>query len=342
MHILRPHVPWCYLPTSHRYSADVDSFDLLNFNSHNELMNYWSNDEAIVIQSQQRYLLQLEYVDRQIGRLIDRLEEAGLYDECLLIVTADHGVSFRAGQARRQATPETMADVLSVPLFVKRPGQAEGETSDLHAETIDVFPTITDVLGIQLRHPVDGRSVFDESQPDREQKFYSHLLTKVPVDVKVIVETDLPKMLRERFGDPRDPRALFRVGPVPELVGRRVDSLPLVAEPQGRLELVRYGDEASEGQDAYVPCFFEGYVRAPKVAEQPQLVAVAVNGVIGAVTRTYLLEEMKERWGTLVAEDLFHPGKNDVRFYLVTPAPGTGGWRLSPCEFRLIPEPPPF
>ena len=40
-------------------------------------------------------------IEELVGELLDRLTEIGIRDRCLLIVTADHGISFRAGQDRR-------------------------------------------------------------------------------------------------------------------------------------------------------------------------------------------------------------------------------------------------
>ena len=57
------------------------------------------------------------------ARLLDRLAETGVLDQCLLIVTSDHGVSFRPGHSRRLPDPDNLADIASVPLFIKLPGQ---------------------------------------------------------------------------------------------------------------------------------------------------------------------------------------------------------------------------
>ena len=58
------------------------------------------DDPWAVVQAQQRYLLQAAMVNRILGRLIDRLRQAGLYERSLIIVTADHGMSFVPGEPR--------------------------------------------------------------------------------------------------------------------------------------------------------------------------------------------------------------------------------------------------
>ena len=47
-----------------------------------------------------------------------------------------------------------------MPLFVKRPGQRRGRVSDVYARTLDVTPTIADVLGWRLGYRADGHSAF--------------------------------------------------------------------------------------------------------------------------------------------------------------------------------------
>ena len=96
----------------------------------------------------QRHLLQVGYTDRLLGRLLDRLRQAALFDRSLVVVTADHGVSFRAGLRSRGASLGTAPGVAPVPLFVKAPGQRSGRVVRTQVRTIDVLPTIADLLGV--------------------------------------------------------------------------------------------------------------------------------------------------------------------------------------------------
>ena len=47
------------------------------------------------------------------------LKESGIYDECLLILVADHGVSFVPGATRRNVIEDNLADIANIPLIVK-------------------------------------------------------------------------------------------------------------------------------------------------------------------------------------------------------------------------------
>ena len=55
----------------------------------------------------QRHLAQVGFVDRLVGDLIGRLRDVGVYDKALVIITADHGASYREGRSRRQPQPSS-------------------------------------------------------------------------------------------------------------------------------------------------------------------------------------------------------------------------------------------
>ena len=65
----------------------------------------------------------------------------------------------RRGGSRRYVTAENVADIASVPLFVKYPGRTEGRVDSRRANTTDIVPTVADVVGIDLPWHVDGRSL---------------------------------------------------------------------------------------------------------------------------------------------------------------------------------------
>jgi membrane-anchored protein YejM (alkaline phosphatase superfamily) len=139
LHIQLPHLPWHYLPSGHAYSP----FGWFTAKGH------YLRDPSWAIDAWQRHLLQVGFVDLLLGELLDRLEEIDLYEECLLVVTADHGISFwpgwHYGSLKDQNHPE---DALAVPLLIKLPNQRRGEVSWRNVESIDIAPTIAEVIGV--------------------------------------------------------------------------------------------------------------------------------------------------------------------------------------------------
>lgn len=104
------------------------------------------------------YLSGIRYLDHQLGQLFQRLREAGLSDNSLTIITADHGEEFREHGRfiHAQAYDETMR----VPLLVRFPGgEYSGATVSALVESTDILPTILDVLDLPAPSPLQGRSL---------------------------------------------------------------------------------------------------------------------------------------------------------------------------------------
>ncbi|MEX2253765.1 MAG: sulfatase-like hydrolase/transferase, partial [Thermoleophilaceae bacterium] len=142
MHLLLPHVPWERMPSGKRYPTEDETLVGL------QGTEKWTDDRQRIRENHQRYLLQLAYTDRVLGRVLDKLRATGAYDRSLIVLTADHGVSFKPDDQRREINSANAEDIFPVPLFVKRPGQGRGRVLDRHVETIDIVPTIADALGI--------------------------------------------------------------------------------------------------------------------------------------------------------------------------------------------------
>jgi hypothetical protein len=163
-HILFPHVPWNTTSSFKMYAPD-------QLFGHNMDTEYWLENEHYVLQNYQRYLLQVSATDRLLGEFLDRLKDENIYDTALIIVTADHGVSFHPLQHRRSAElVANPAEIINVPLFVKLPGQRDAAVSDENVESIDIAPTLAEVLGFELPWVTDGSSVFDERASSRPRK----------------------------------------------------------------------------------------------------------------------------------------------------------------------------
>ncbi len=119
----------------------------------------WSDDPFAWRLGMQRHLLQTAFADRMIGRLLARLQADGVYDRAMIVVTADHGVSFRRGQSRRGPNPLNFSDIASVPLVIKYPDRQGGRVDDSLVRTIDIVPTIAAELGVKVPWSAQGRPI---------------------------------------------------------------------------------------------------------------------------------------------------------------------------------------
>jgi len=105
-------------------------------------------------------------VDEGVGEIIDTVDELGLAEDTLIIFTSDNGpwISYgdHAGQTGiyREAKGTTFEGGVRVPFVARWKGTIpEGVTSNTHAMTIDLFPTIANYIGASLpEHKIDGKS----------------------------------------------------------------------------------------------------------------------------------------------------------------------------------------
>ncbi len=151
-HLILPHSPWRFMPSGHQYPGEYSV-------EGRDRSGVWTTQEWPVLHAHQRHLLQVQYTDRLLGKLLRRLDETGIYDRALIVVVADHGAGFVPGQSARKVTADNVADIARVPLLVKLPGQTTPKVDLRTARTVDILPTIADVLGIQVPWKLDGTLV---------------------------------------------------------------------------------------------------------------------------------------------------------------------------------------
>jgi len=116
---------------------------------------------------------EIGYMDYHIGQLFEFLKQQGLYDNTLIIFTSDHGETFVDDQRGITKHGFFLYDeLLKVPLIIKLPHQAlGGKVIDTQVSSLDIVPTILDVLGVDHRgYP--GRSLLpvirgEDGEPDK-------------------------------------------------------------------------------------------------------------------------------------------------------------------------------
>ena len=317
---LLPHYPYEYLPSGKSYRTDRRLYGLAT----PEDWDKWHDDEWAVLQGYQAHLLQVGFADKLIGRLLARLKEVGLYDPSLIVVTADHGASFHSGGNRRKLTQTNYQDILPVPFIIKAPYQQEWERNDRNVESIDILPTLADVLGMDLPWPVDGQSALDPSVAERQQKsIYASYTSREPLTFPAKMLDARHAALERKLtllGSGTISEKLFKIGPYGDLVGRRVADVVVGGDADVKLGLYQPALFAHvQPNSDFIPAHITGYVRSGWDAEAPLNLAVAINGTIRATTRTYTfpLAGKRKVWSAVVAEDSFHDGSNEVEVFVI-------------------------
>ena len=307
IHSMLPHMAFEYVPSGRRYR--LPDRERLAFRR-TGLFEGASAEYADTIH--QRHLAQVGFVDRLVGDLLRRLHDEGVYDDALIIITADHGASYREGRARR--VPQqglNLADILSVPLFVKLPGQHRGESVDRIVETVDILPTILDVIRAKSSLTFDGRSLVDDriaARPSRTFVWRNRLNVEVRTVEDLAGEGAASRERKERRFGSGDFTGLYAPPLARQWLGARRSALH--AAPG-----VRIGIRNSTQFQAValtrdpLPLFVSGVLHTSRAA--PVMVAVVVNGIVAAVTYSYQ-QRGAHQFGTLIPETSLRDGKNVV------------------------------
>jgi arylsulfatase A-like enzyme len=105
------------------------------------------------------YYASVSYMDAQVGRLLDKLEELGLADNTIIVFTSDHG--YHLGEHRMWEKQTLFENTTRVPFIVSVPWLADsrGLGCDRITEFVDLFPTVTDLCGLDAPADLPGESM---------------------------------------------------------------------------------------------------------------------------------------------------------------------------------------
>jgi arylsulfatase A-like enzyme len=121
----------------------------------------------------------IAYIDSQIGQVVDWLKRENLYDNTMIVVTADHGESF--GEKRLFLHGNSLyANLLHVGLLVKYPHSAHTGVVDTPVSLIDIFPTVMNVAGVEAPPGLQGRNLLDPAAFEPRNLFSESFPCPVP------------------------------------------------------------------------------------------------------------------------------------------------------------------
>jgi hypothetical protein len=284
LHTLLPHFPFVYNEKGQLHFP-IFRFMQMAFRKATGT-NDWP-DEVTANLTYQAHLLQLGFTDLLLGRILDRLVEQGLFEDSIIVVTSDHGTNFfwdRAGLPSETLAQIQASGSMFVPLFIKLPGQTRADISQRAVQTIDLVPTIADILQRKVPWPVEGLSAIDDTsrRPERSARLGQVMTSASTAMIDAALERKL-----ELFGS-HSYDELYRSGPHKSLVGEAVASFPSNTST-AKVKLQRpsaYGSVDLEA--ARLPAYVEGEIHdLPRSIDASELIlAVAVNGVIQQTTKT--------------------------------------------------------
>jgi hypothetical protein len=211
----------------------------------------------------------------------------------VVVVTADHGISFAPGTSARIIGRGNDPWIMWVPLFIKEPGQTKGRIDDRNWEHVDLVPTLADYAAVRPPWPMDGRSALrGEPRSETTKHFVAvrehgkakqFTIAAPPNLAAALKGGGLPPHpeVRPQIGAPSG-RGLDRLGPRADLVGRDLRDLEVTdGGPTLTVDKLAAFRNVRPDRDGKVPAYVQG---TPPAGIAPgTLLALAVNGRVGTV-----------------------------------------------------------
>lgn len=172
------------------------------------------------------YRGEIAYADESLGQILAQLRRLEVLDRTLVVVTADHGEG--NGEHNESTHSLLLYDTtLHVPLVIRVPGLGGGKLVTERVGTVDIVPTILDLLGLDAPEGIQGRSLAPAIRGDEA------------IDTRPLYAETLSPRLAQQWGELRaliDGRFKYVFGPRPELFDldadpRELDDL-VASEPE--------------------------------------------------------------------------------------------------------------
>ncbi len=124
-------------------------------------INYVNSVNAQMSEEQEKkaiagYYASVSYMDAQVGKVLQTLEEEGLEENTIVIFTSDHG--FHLGEHRFWMKLGLHEESVRVPMIIKVPGK-EPAVTDSFVELLDLYPTVAELANLEYSEHLQGKSL---------------------------------------------------------------------------------------------------------------------------------------------------------------------------------------
>ncbi|QDS93390.1 Choline-sulfatase [Roseimaritima multifibrata] len=163
----RPHTPYvapkpyfdgydlAQMPITQNVDTDVKDLPQAALGSHkkdHELLTDSLRREAI-----QAYYASTSFMDAQVGKVLDSLEELGLADNTIVVFTSDHG--YHLGEHGLWQKMSLFEQSARVPMIIAAPGIEGGKVSKSPVGLVDLYPTLTELCDVKAPDNLQGQSL---------------------------------------------------------------------------------------------------------------------------------------------------------------------------------------
>ena len=178
----RPHVPW-HVPQPwfdkhplenvqepEILDGDLDDLPEISKRVHEMTMMpplQWMRENDEIGEATQAYLASVTFVDHQVGKLLEALDNSPYAENTIVVLFSDHG--YHMGEKHRWAKFSLWEESTKVPLMIRLPKQQKGATCRQPVGLIDLYPTLAALCGIPSNPQNQGQNLQPLiEQPDAE------------------------------------------------------------------------------------------------------------------------------------------------------------------------------
>ena len=117
----------------------------------------WEMKEAELKELVRGYYASITFMDAQLGRVLDKLEELDLVKNTIIVICGDHG--FSLGQHGQWAKMNLFESSAKAPLLIAAPGLQKNRESNRIVELLDMYPTLAELCGLVPKQQLSGKSL---------------------------------------------------------------------------------------------------------------------------------------------------------------------------------------
>jgi iduronate 2-sulfatase len=117
------------------------------------------------------------FMDAQLGKVVDCLDQTGLAEDTIIVLWGDHG--WHLGDHGMWCKHTNYEEAVRIPFMIVAPEVAAGQTCKSFRETVDIYPTVCEMAGVSAPTDLDGKS-FNTLLKNPESLFRDHVVHVFP------------------------------------------------------------------------------------------------------------------------------------------------------------------
>jgi arylsulfatase A-like enzyme len=150
-------------------------FDYGQTQIRDELLEQYPRPEDQVRRHIAEYYAMITHLDAGVGRIMKALRDTGEYENTIFVFAGDNGLA--CGQHGLMGKQNHYEHSIRIPLIFAGPGIPRNETRTTYVYLLDIYPTLCELLGIDVPASVEGLSMvpaLTESTPVRESLYFAY------------------------------------------------------------------------------------------------------------------------------------------------------------------------